>query len=180
MNWLDIVLIVWLTSSVITGVRLGFVYKFGSLIGLVIGMFLASAWTPDIAEPLGGGAIATAGVFLIILGLLSKFFGLFAKIIDKLFKFVTLIPGLKTMNRVLGGLIGLLITVIIASAGLYIADEFSGGDEISETIEASQVGSTLERLSVFYGPFLSSSLEEYLDEKTKPKKPERKQLKHGQ
>lgn len=166
MTIIDIVIIFWVAGSLISGVRMGFVYKMGTLIGFMIGLSVASRYTPTLAEQFAGGPITTAVIFLAILGLVSKLFGALAFVADKVFKFIAIIPFLKTFNRVLGGLISVVLTCALISSGLFIADKFSNGGEVSEQIHQSSVAITLMRLSVFYEPFLSDKLEDFYFEES--------------
>lgn len=161
MHWLDIVLIVWLAASLISGARAGFIYKLGTFVGFIAGVWLSSRWTPEIAPSFGSGPVVTVVVFLVMVSLVSKLFGLAAWIVDKVFKVIAIIPFLKTFNRVLGGLLGVFITMFLISAGVYVADLFSRGGSVSQTIDQSRVARGLGSFSFVYAPFIADSLEQY-------------------
>ncbi|PJA94098.1 MAG: hypothetical protein CO132_00170, partial [Candidatus Kerfeldbacteria bacterium CG_4_9_14_3_um_filter_45_8] len=102
---LNIIIIVWLGISLFSGLKLGFVYKAGTTIGFIFGVWLSSRWTPGVASWLGGSPLTVALVFLFFLSIMSKLFGGVAWLLDKVFKILALLPGLKSFNRVLGGLL---------------------------------------------------------------------------
>ncbi|MFH1426742.1 MAG: CvpA family protein [Candidatus Kerfeldbacteria bacterium] len=162
MNWLDIIIIVWLATSLISGVKAGFVYEVATLIGFFVGLWFASTWTPTVAEWFGGSPIQTAIVFIAILMFIANLFGLVGWIANKMFKIIAIIPFLKTFNRLLGGILSVIISCFIISAGLFVVDAHSDGGRASEYILESGASRSLLTLSVFYVPFLSDSLEDYI------------------
>ncbi len=167
MNWLSIIIFVWLALSFWSGLKTGFVYKAGTVIGFIAGLWFASRWTPGIAYFFGGGPITIAVVFLIILSLLSKLFGLGAWTLDKVFKILTIIPFLKTFNRIFGGMLSILISCFIISTGLFIVNSMAtvaGAKNITTIIEKSTIAASLLELKGVYKPLLSNTLSEYLDE----------------
>ncbi len=161
MTLLDIGILIWLAVSLISGLKMGFIYKSGTCIGFLIGLVLASRWTPFLAQEWDAGPVFTAVIFLILLGLISKLFGLVAIAVNKLFKIVALLPFLKTFNRVFGGIISVFVTSFIISSGLFIADTFSDGGDVSDYIHQSDLAESTMKLSIFIQPLLSEKMEDF-------------------
>lgn len=185
MQFLDIILIVLLAAALVSGIKRGFVYKIGTFVGLLLGIWFASRWTPFVTELFGGSVVMTIIVFLFILSLVSKLFGIVAWFIDKVFKIVALIPFLTTFNRVLGGILGVVTMSFILSATLYLAEAVSSAENvqqsaeqleqdnsISSVIHDSQTAQALLQLSVFYEPLLSEKLNDILEAKDDDEKDE--------
>lgn len=162
MNWLDIVIIILLTLSFISGFKEGFILKVGNLIGLFFGIWLSSVFTPTVADWFGGGVLVTIAVFLILLGCISGLFELIAWIVDKIFKILTIIPGLKQVNKILGAFVALLATAIFISAVLFVADAHKRETWFNDTMMESALSGGIMKLSVFYVPLLSDSFDEYI------------------
>lgn len=123
MATLDIVVLILLLVSVIIGASRGLVYELFSLSGWLAAFFIARLLTPDV-EPLVRGFlmnlpdpivsmlafIATFTVLVFAWGLLGN---LARKLIDA--------SGLRPVDRVMGGLFGMLrASVLVAVAGLVV------------------------------------------------------------
>ncbi|MBI2411138.1 MAG: CvpA family protein [Candidatus Kerfeldbacteria bacterium] len=166
MTTLDIALILWLTLSFFSGFRMGFIYKAGTVIGFGIGIIFASQYTPLLVG-VHTSPLKTAAVFFLILSLVSKCCGLIAWFINKLFNIIAIIPFLKTFNRLLGGVLGVMLSCFIASSVLFIAQsvvenqDMPGTSGIGTAIAKSTVSQRLLKLSIFYQPLLSEKLEDF-------------------
>ncbi|MFH1367359.1 MAG: CvpA family protein [Patescibacteria group bacterium] len=84
----------------------GLIETVGSILGIFLGVILASRWYDDLIALFGfrdntGVKIAA---FIILLILISKLVGALARLISKTFGTVAILPGLRLLNR-LGGLI---------------------------------------------------------------------------
>lgn len=150
MHWLDIVLLVWLLVALVMGTRAGFVYAAGRLIGLIVGVWLAGRWTPQLSSAFGTNTVTAVIIFLVLLSLLTKLGGLLAWVADKFFRILTIIPFLKTFNKVFGGVLGLLISIIIISIGVLGVQLFASETVVSETVSESAVASTIGEWSHLY------------------------------
>ena len=154
MFWLDIIFIIWLACSALGGFKMGFVYKLGSLIGLIISIYLAVRWTPGVIEYFGWGVFATITVFLILLSLLSKLFGIIAWGIDKIFHIAYIIPFLKTFNRLLGAALGVVVTILIISAGIALTNVFDFYQPLQRALNSSFVVPYIQSATQFLLPYL--------------------------
>lgn len=162
MNWLDVILVLWLISSAISGLRMGLVYKLGTLVGLIAGLWISSRYTPSVATWLGGGVFASISAFFLLLSITTKIFGLLAWSADTLFSIVRIIPFVTTVNRVLGAALSVVISALFLSASLYVLQALPISTSLDTTIEESGVSKGLLKLTVFYKPLLSEKLEDYL------------------
>lgn len=182
MTLLDWFLIVWLLSSLISGLRFGLIAKLGALLGLVVGIYLASKWT---ANSLGDPNINIFGIgakFLLILGVTRLAFGWIGWIVGKIFNLIAIIPGLKTMNRLLGGLLSVLVTSFMISSLLFFVYTIGGhlvkqkgtvldkgnvvtrAESAVKIIDNSRSAASFMKLSVFYKPLLWGKMEKIMQD----------------
>lgn len=159
MNWLDVIIIVWIIWSLFSGLKMGFIYKSASILGYVVGLWVASRYTPQLAEHWNLSALQLPTLFFLIMAAISKAFGLLAWIVDKIFKIVPLFPFLKTFNRVLGGLLGMVLAVFMASSLIYFANTYAPTDMVKNTITDSAIATRLLKLSIFYKPLISEKMD---------------------
>jgi uncharacterized membrane protein required for colicin V production len=141
---------------------MGFVYKAGNLIGLILGIWVASRYMPVVSGWFGGGVGASISAFFILLSLTSKLFSIIAWLIDKAFSIVRIIPFVTTFNRVLGAVLSVGITAIFLSVMLYVFQSLPISTEAQKTVTESSVAQSLISLSIFYKPILSHKLLDYV------------------
>ena len=125
MNWIDIIIIVILGISLISGFATGFVKEISSLIALILGVWGSikfSSFTADkLYEWFGftggmGGLVAFIVTFLIIILLVH----LFATAIDKVIK----AASLGIVNKLLGALFSAMKTVLVLSVVFVVINAF--------------------------------------------------------
>jgi membrane protein required for colicin V production len=135
MHWIDIVLLVLLVISTITGFRQGLIKSVLSLIGVIAGIVLASNFYEPLAKVFGFiGNEDTANIvaFILILVVVIIAASLLAKLLDSIIKAVML----GWVNRIGGAVFGLLMGVISISAILAIWVKFFGTDMLAESFIA--------------------------------------------
>ena len=125
----DVILLAVLTIFTVWGFFFGFIQSFGSLAGLVLGVLTANKYYLILAGwicfiPVGDTAIKIIAFFAILI-LISKLTGFIFYFIDKFFHLISIIPFLKTINRILGGILGLAEGLLIISVFLYVVHNYS-------------------------------------------------------
>ena len=106
---LDWVIIIIIIAFAAAGFFAGFIYEIGSFIGIIVGVWLAGIFSPGLAESLGGGALwAHVLWFVILFIVISKLISAVFWVINKVFRLVAIIPGLKFFNRAGGAIFGIL------------------------------------------------------------------------
>ena len=136
MNWLDIVLLVALAIPTFIGLKQGLIKSVLSLVGLIIGVILASNFYEALGSRLGfipNPDIANITAFILILvGVL-----VIATILARLLKFIVSIVMLGWVNYLGGAVFGLLLGAILWGAILAIWVKFLGTELIMESLVAS-------------------------------------------
>jgi membrane protein required for colicin V production len=131
MNWLDIVIIIFLAVSVISGIMSGFIKTLFSLVGLIVGVVLAGRFYISLAERLtfiSDENTAKIVAFILIFAVVS----IIAAILGVIFTKIVSAMALGWINRLLGGIAGLFLGAISIAALLVILVKFAGiGDLVS-------------------------------------------------
>ncbi|MEO6694141.1 MAG: CvpA family protein [Ignavibacteria bacterium] len=113
MNTLDIIIAILVLIPALLGIKNGFLKSIFSLAGIVAGLFLATRYNDDIVSLLGfinaNPKVLSLISFIAIIVLTYAIFNYIANKISK-FNFVT-----NTIDKVLGGALGLLKGLIFAS-----------------------------------------------------------------
>lgn len=151
MSLLDIILLSLLGGFVVSGFCFGLIHTFGALCGVIIGTILSSRYCGEVAEiiqSVTGGSLNAIKVisFILLFVLISRLVGFVFHLIEKAFDFISIIPFLKTINRLGGVILGLLEGGLVIGLSLYFAEMYPFSAWLSKMI--------LEQ-SVFAGYFLA-------------------------
>ena len=125
MAWFDIIIIVILAGFAWYGFFFGFIQVIGNLAGLVSGAYLASRFYIPIFNWLdpfipGSSIIAKIIIFIICFGIISRLVSWLFVLIEQAFKVISIIPLLKTANRVLGLIFALAEGIFILGIVAYL------------------------------------------------------------
>ena len=128
MNWLDIILAIVLVITVVVGLKTGLIKAVFSLLGLVLGIFLAGRLYIPFSGILGFLPQQAAKViaYLIILILVIVIAAIIATILDKILHAVML----GWINHIGGAVLGLAFGGILLGAILAIWAKYAGGGDI--------------------------------------------------
>ena len=159
MNFIDISLLALLGGFVLYGFWFGIIHMIGSLLGMVVGTIVAGRMYGPVGAWLmpfvGGNAnLGRVIAFFLVFVLVSKLVGLLFWVIEKIFKFISVIPFLKTFNRLLGAGFGLLEGTL----GLGLAVFFASRFPISAVSEAALQGSKVAHALLPVGSILAPLL----------------------
>lgn len=126
---LDVVLLLTVAGFVFYGIFFGFIRTIGSLLGLVIGLWLASlfynqAYSVVRSMAFGYDVIGKTLTFFILFTLINRVVVLIFALLDRTFDFFSIIPFLKTINRLAGAVFGLIEGGFLLGFILYIVQSF--------------------------------------------------------
>jgi membrane protein required for colicin V production len=124
MGIFDIALVVFICGFTFYGLFFGLIKTFGSFVGLVGGAFISTQYYQTTAEFVGQFFPVIGSLKIII------FFGLFIivnrliviifSIVNKAYDLISIIPFLKSINRLAGAIFGLAEGIFIIALILYI------------------------------------------------------------
>lgn len=139
MNWLDIVILVFVAIAALIGLKIGLIKAALSLAGIILGIFLAGRYYAPLAERLtfiSQESIAQGVAFAIILIVVMIIAGLLAAFL----KWIASVVMLGWVNHLGGAVFGLVLGVILCSALLALWGKFFGATNI---VEESGIASIL-------------------------------------
>lgn len=147
MNYVDIFISIFLIYGFIKGLYKGFIIEIASVIGLLLGIYLATQYSSDLSNYLiskqyfnwkEGYIIILSNVILFILTILIV--SILGKVATKLVKLVAL--GL--FNKILGSVFGLLKNILILVILIFV---FNLANNSLKIIEQDKL-----ELSIYYEP----------------------------
>jgi membrane protein required for colicin V production len=127
---LDVVLLLTVAGFVFYGIFFGFIRTVGSLLGLVIGLWLAAlfynqAYAIIRSMAFGYDTLGKSLTFFILFTLINRVVVLIFALLDRTFDFFSIIPFLKTINRLAGAVFGLIEGGLLLGFLLYIVQSFA-------------------------------------------------------
>ncbi len=164
MTIIDVSLLIALGGFVLAGLWFGVIHMIGSVVGLVLGAFLAGRFYGQVADfisPLTGGSVNLAKIiaFFAVFILVSKLVGIVFHVIERIFKFVAIIPFLKTFNRLLGAALGLIEGTLALGLSVYFAGKFPISSAFGALLGDSQVARALNAVGKLLAPLLPKAVQ---------------------
>jgi membrane protein required for colicin V production len=149
----NIVLVLILCAFVTNGARNGVIRALGQLIGSVLGYLAAKAWFGILADILHSflpGSMGTARfiAFLFLFLVVDQIIGFLFGLADKVFKILTWLPFISSINGFLGAVIGFFEGVVFVGGSAYLVRTTAIEPHLVTWLASSQVAQYAER--VFY------------------------------
>lgn len=162
MEMFDYILIAIILGFTWVGFWSGFIASLGRFLGLFIGAAIASRYYMMLAPSwewvfFDNKTITEIALFIIIFTLISRGIGLIFWLLDKIFNFIRFFPFLTTINRLLGGVLGLLEGIIVLGLVLFLLTKYEVSQELIATIQSSVVADTLLSMTFIIQPFLAEA-----------------------
>ena len=129
MSLFDLILLIIIGGFALFGLWFGLVHTLGSLLGTILGVYLASRYYQPFAEWLiqttGWGAnISKVIVFIIAFIIINRLVGLVFYVIDRALSVITKLPFISGINRLLGLAFGLFEGILVVGIVLYFIARF--------------------------------------------------------
>lgn len=155
----DIILIIILCGFVLKGFRLGLIEGIGSIVGIILGLIVASHYYLQLSETLSwvfmnSQTVAQICTFLLIFILVNRGIAIVFWVFDKMFKIIAIIPFLKTFNRLLGAALGFIEGVIVIGVVLILLMNFTQGDFWDKKVEGSKFAGLFEKGASVVSPLI--------------------------
>lgn len=160
MSIIDVILLIILAGFIFYGLFFGLIRTLGSLLGVVVGLWLTiilylpffnAAKNLFFGHELAGKVI----VFVILFTIINRLVGFIFALIDRTFDLISVIPFLKTINRLAGAVLGAVEGALLMGLILLYASQTVFGGWFSH----SQVAPFLINFSKTVTPFLPVLLE---------------------
>jgi membrane protein required for colicin V production len=166
MNGFDVVLLIFLFICLWRGFSAGLIKSIGAFLGIIGGAFVASHFYlllfSYIQSWFGGydniGKVACfIAVFIIAFWAIHILFTL----LDKTYDLLAIIPFMKSINHIAGGLLGLLVGAIILGLIIYVVAKYAPvGTMVGNWLTRSRIAPWLLAVAKILLPILSGSLKE--------------------
>lgn len=157
---IDIVLIIFLAGFVFYGLFFGLIRTLGALAGAIAGFFLAAKFylfAFNYIQNLffGHDNIGKIITFIILFTIINRLVCFIFALINKTYDIISIIPFLKTINRLAGAVFGFLLGGVVLGFLLFIiSNNFFIGNWFIRFIDKSQVAPFLLKFILILKPLL--------------------------
>jgi membrane protein required for colicin V production len=160
MGIFDVVLIIIIAGFVFYGLFFGLIRTIGSLVGMVGGLWFTMIFYLDVfgwvknlffGHELAGKIIT----FFIVFTIINRLVGLGFALLDKAFDLISIIPFLKTINRLTGAALGFIEGGLVLGLALLFISQTS----LSSWLVGSKVAPFLVGFAKSVTPFLPGLLD---------------------
>lgn len=159
----DLILLIILFMFVGFGYWLGLIQTLGALIGIALGAWLAGLWYEPFGAWLtpiflGHDTAAKIVAFIILFIIINRLVGFVFWIANKIFNIISIIPFLKTINRLAGAILGLAEGVLVIGTILFVISKYSNNEWFNEVVGNSEVAGWIMAVSAIILPLLPEAL----------------------
>jgi len=139
MKFFDIAIFIIFFGFCWFGFWRGLIQTLGSIVGIFLGAILASRWYDQVIPILGMNETPATRiiVFILLFILIVKLTGLLFQIIHKSFKIAAFLPGLKTLNRFAGLVLGAVEGALFLGVVLNFIKNAATGTIFEDTLAGS-------------------------------------------
>jgi membrane protein required for colicin V production len=156
----DVVLLIILAGFVFYGFFFGLIRTVGMLAGLLVGSWIASRFYLDVFSWFskwwpGNPNIGKIVSFIVCFTIISHLVGWAFILFEQAFKVVTIVPFVKTINRLLGALFGFVEGALALGLILYVSARYvPEGLAIAKWLDSSVIAAFLISFSKILAPML--------------------------
>lgn len=144
MSFFDICLLIIVGGFGLFGLWFGLIHTLGSLIGTLVGLYLAARFYEPMANWLmnitgWSGNFSKVLMFIIAFVIITRLVGFVFWIVNKILGIFTKLPFISGLNHFLGLIFGLSEGIIIVGVSLYFIVRFPVGAKFMTALTASKV-----------------------------------------
>lgn len=154
----DYILLAIIIIIGLLGFKKGFIESLGSVLGIVAAALIASRFYPLLADRFGGSNMWNVIAFVIIFGLAVKIVGLAFWIIGKIFRIVTVLPFVSSMDRLLGLVLGTVEGIFVLAVILNFALKYPINEWVVWQMSHSVVARTLLTIGSVFVPLFPDAV----------------------
>lgn len=164
MELIDIILLITIGGFALAGFWFGLIHTLGSLLGTIFSLYIASRYYEPVAEWLiavtgWGENFARFLVFALVFVILGRLVGLVFWLLEKFINIIMWLPFMKSLNRILGFIFGVVEGVLITGIIVYFLERFPFSTKLLEMLANSEVAPWVGGIASVLWPLLPEALQ---------------------
>ena len=163
MTIIDITLLILLGGFVLAGFWFGVIHMIGSILGVILGAIGAGWFYGTVAEKIvsyvgGNMNLAKIIAFIVLFVVITRLVGLILWILEKMFGFMTIIPFMKTFDRLLGAALGLVEGTLAIGLCVYFSAHFPVTAGFAAMLVDSEIAHAFNKVGSVLAPLLPAAV----------------------
>lgn len=159
MNNADIILLAIIGAFGLAGFFFGFIHTLGSLLGTVVGVYLASRYYGVMADWLMSvtdwqGNISKVIMFVVAFFLITRLVGIVFFFVEKFFNILKFLPLVKTFDRFIGFILGLAEGIITIGFVIFFIERFPLSQHFMSLLAYSTIAPYTSKIASMVRPLL--------------------------
>ncbi|MBD3359935.1 MAG: hypothetical protein GF365_04490 [Candidatus Buchananbacteria bacterium] len=143
MTIFDVILLIILGGFILFGLWFGLIHTLGAIVGTFAGAFFAGLWYDELGvwltQIFGHPNLMKIFAFIFIFIIVNRLIGFAFYILDRIFRFLSIIPFLKTINRILGAVLGFFEGILVIGLALFMISRFPVSEWFTAVLQASKL-----------------------------------------
>lgn len=165
LSWFDLLLLASVFGYVWGGFWTGLIQSIGGLVGLFLGEIIASRYYVHFSSAVApvfnaNQILAKVFAFILIFMIVSQLVGLAFTVVNRIFKFIAIVPGLKLLNHLGGAIFGFLQGALFVGITLQFISRLPISTPFAGTIAQSNVAPYFLHLTSWLVPLFPGALQD--------------------
>lgn len=165
LGWFDLLLLLTIFGYVWGGFWTGLIQSIGGLVGTFVGVIVASRtyvslgdWSSLVFA--NNHTLANVFAFVLVFLIVSRLIGLAFFLVNKIFHFIAIIPGLKFINRLGGAIFGFLEGALFIGITLQFMSRLPISSGFAETLAHSKLSHYFLAVTAWLVPLFPAFLKQ--------------------
>ncbi len=165
LSWFDLLLLLSVFGYVWGGFWTGLIQAIGGLVGLFVGEIIASRYYihfGNLMTPVfkNNHLFANIFAFVLIFLIVTRLVGLLFYLVNKMFNFIAIVPGLKFLNRLGGAIFGFLEGALFVGITLQFITRLPISTPFAGTIAHSSIAKYFLDITAWLVPLFPGALKQ--------------------
>jgi len=162
----DLILTIILAGFVFYGLFFGLIKTLGAITGIFIGALVASKFYLTVFDWLGGTftgfeALGKVVTFILVFTIVKRFVEFIFSVLNQIFNIISIIPFLKSINRIAGAILGFFQGSLLIGLVIYIISRYAAiGDVIGIKLINSKLAPFFLKVAELLVPLLPDVLKD--------------------
>lgn len=165
LGWFDLLLVLTIFGYVWGGFWTGLIQSIGGLVGLFVGVMVASRTYQHFGDFMSivfanNHILSNVFAFILIFLIVSRLVGLAFYLVNKIFNFIAIVPGLKFINRLGGALFGFLEGALFIGITLQFIARLPISTPFADTLANSKLSGYFLSITAWLVPLFPAFLKQ--------------------
>ena len=165
----DIIILAIIALFGIFGLRTGLIHALGALVGTILGIYLAGHYYETFTKLLVNFTnwnenFSRILIFILIFFISNRLIGIAFWMAGKIFSIASVVPFLGAIDKMLGGVLGILEGTILVGIAIFFITKFPPSPSFMASLDQSKVAPNVVQFTKFLWPLLPADVVNLVNE----------------